>query len=310
MRRYTTRSRNLDVFALDYVLSQTKLEREDIPAQVSVAERKVLKYLASRLTGAGAIVDLGAGAGSSTRAMAEGAASNPAVASRSPAVVAYDWFALGPCHYADRSFKSSHSPEGSPSYLEDFRYFMGDHAELVDDVAGDIRTMQWDRGPIELLHVDLCKEHSIFAHIARTFFPHLVPGQSVLVHQDFSRPRLPWIHYSAGAMASVIEPFARVEGSVYYRVLDSPSAELIEYVADMTVLEMRKMARIGIENAVHVPAFESSHFTCLAELTDIYIDFWFVERAKARERLRAHPKLADFQLHYRGLVAEIEKSAT
>lgn len=296
------------MFDLSYVLSQTELEREDIPAQVTIAERKVLKYLASRLTGAGAIVDLGAGAGSSTRALAEGAASNPAIASRSPAVVAYDWFELGPYHYADRSFKSSHSPEGSPSYLEDFRYFMGEYGELVEDVAGDIRTMQWDRGPIELLHVDLCKEHSIFTHIARTFFPHLVPGRSILVHQDFSRPRLPWIHYSAGAMANVIEPFARVGGSVYYRVLDRPSAELIEHVADMSVPEMREMARIGIENATYAPAFEAPHFSCLAELTDIYIDFWFVEPATARGRLRAHPKLPDFERHYAGLVADIEKS--
>jgi hypothetical protein len=111
-------------------------------------------------------------------------------------------------------------------------------------------------------------------------------------------------------MASVIEPFARVGGSVYYRVLDGPSAELIEYVADMEVLEMREMARIGIENAFHVPAFNSSHFACLAELTDIYIDFWFVERAKARGRLRAHPDLVDFQQHYPELVAEIENAAT
>jgi hypothetical protein len=298
------------VFDLTDVLSRTKLEREDIPAQVTVAERKVLKYLASRLTGAGAIVDLGAGAGSSTRAMAEGAASNPAVASRSPALVAYDWFEFGPGRYASRSFKSSHSPVGDPSYLEDFRYFMGEYAKLVDDVAGDIKTVQWDRGPIELLHVDICKERSIFNHIARTFLPHLVPGRSILVHQDFSRPRLPWIHYSVGAMASVIEPFARVGGSVYYRVLDRPPAELIEHVADMKVDEMREMARIGIENASDVPAFNSSHFASLAELTDIYIDFWFIERAQARRRLREHSKLPDFQRHYPELVAEIENVAT
>jgi hypothetical protein len=36
---------NLDVFDLTDVLTRTKLEREDIPAQFTVAERKVLNLV-------------------------------------------------------------------------------------------------------------------------------------------------------------------------------------------------------------------------------------------------------------------------
>lgn len=284
------------------IVDITFLDRTDVPSQVTLAERKVLKHLASELDTDGAFVDLGSGAGSAALAIAEGLALRD---KPFPEFHAYDWFSLGPDHYATDKFKAISNPNDA-SFLPDFNHFLAPYLEHIQVHSGDIKKERWTGNPIGLLHVDICKDASIFNHIAREFFSSLIPG-AIFVHQDFSRPRLPWLHYSTGIMDSVLEPLGRTGSSVFYRIRQTPPAAMI---ADMTddrmALERRKeMVALGIERARSAPHVASEHFTCLAEFTDIYVDYWFNSRKVATERFLSSDKRQMFEKFYPELMPEI-----
>lgn len=289
---------------LAQILHETELDRTDIPSQVNVTERKVLKYLAANeMPNAQMVVDLGSGAGSACLAMAEGF---QAKGGSFPKIHAYDWFSIGPGHFATHKFKAV-SAQSDASFLEDFKHFLQPYLEHITVHSGDIKEERWDNGPIDLLFVDLCKDLPIFNHVAYEFFPRVAPG-SFLVHQDFSRPRLPWLHYSAGMMENVLEPLMRTGGSVFYRVRQMPSADLIAEIVspDLPIERRRAMAKKGIRNARPVQNHASGHFECLEELTDIYVDYWFADRKIAQERLKRSSSRGAFQKFYPELIAEIE----
>lgn len=291
--------------ALKQILQAVNLDRTDIPSQVTIPERKVLKYIgAYKLPNPRMIVDLGSGAGSATLAIAEGLALR---GEAFPPIHAYDWFSLGPGHYATEEFKAI-SAYDSASFLEDFKYFLRPYIDNITIHSGDILRERWKYGDIDLLFVDLCKDIRIFNHVAIEFFAHLKPG-SFLVHQDFSRPRLPWLHYSAGIMESNLQPLIRTGGSVFYKVIDRPSTDLISEMTDpnMPIEKRKAMARRGIENAIRIQSYNSEHFSCLAEFTDIYIDYWFNDRAVAKQRYLGSANLAALNKFYPELRAEIAR---
>lgn len=288
---------------LSRILAETVLDRTDIPSQVTIPERKVLKFLAAHeMPDARTVVDLGSGAGSACLAMAEGFSRRGGAF---PSIHAYDWFSVGPGHFATDKFKAISAP-GDASFLEDFKHFLRPYIDHITIHSGDIKQERWNKGKIDILFVDLCKDLPIFNHVAAEFFPHIEAG-SFLVHQDFSRPRLPWLHYSAGMMETLLEPLMRTGGSVFYRVNQKPSPEMLaEIVAhDLPIERRRAMARRGIETAAAVQHFASDHFVCLAELTDIYIDFWFNDRRVAKERYLQSKNQPMFQKFYPELVPEI-----
>ena len=71
---------------------------------------------------------------------------------------------------------------------------------------GDIREKGWGDDPIEILIVDAAKHADTGDHIAETFFPHLIPGRSLVVHQDFLNHRQPWIAVQMALFADYFEP--------------------------------------------------------------------------------------------------------
>jgi hypothetical protein len=58
---------------------------------------------------------------------------------------------------------------------------------------GDITRIGWDGGPIDVLFLDVLKSWEINDAVLRDFFPALVPGRSVIVHQDYAGGYMPWI---------------------------------------------------------------------------------------------------------------------
>lgn len=284
------------------IIDTTSLNRTDVPSQVTLAERKVLKHLASKLAVDGDVVDLGSGAGSAALAIAEGLALRD---ESFPEFHAYDWFSLGSDHYATNKFKAVSNPRDA-SFLADFEHFLSPYLAHIKVHSGDIKRERWTGRPIAFLHVDICKDVGVFNHIAREFFGSLVPG-AIFVHQDFSRPRLPWLHYSAGIMESIIEPVGRTGGSVFYRMLQTPPAGMIEEMTDgrIAVDRRKELVELGIERARLTPHVASEHFACLAEFTDIYVDYWFNSRIVAKERFLASDKRQMFEKFYPELTTEI-----
>jgi len=60
---------------------------------------------------------------------------------------------------------------------------------------------EWDGSRIDILFVDLAKTADLNIRIIEQFYPALVPGESLLVHQDFNFCWLPYIHISMQYLA-------------------------------------------------------------------------------------------------------------
>ena len=67
---------------------------------------------------------------------------------------------------------------------------------MVREVAGDIRQERWTSGPIDLLFVDILWGWDINQHVIREFYTSLIPGRSVIAHQDYIYSFYPWLPIS------------------------------------------------------------------------------------------------------------------
>ncbi|NGO74081.1 class I SAM-dependent methyltransferase [Streptomyces sp. YC504] len=183
---------------------------ENLPyTQCSAFELRFLYLLGKhRLTGAqGDLIELGSGGGGSTYAAALGLSENPEFDRSSAKLHAYDFFRVGKGTFAtEKFFAGGKAPDGQSSFLEDFQEVLGPFLDFVEIHAGDIweTSDPHEKRPIEFLHVDIAKTARVWTCVAERFLPRLRPG-SVLLHQDFAGPRLPWLHYSTGALLPYIE---------------------------------------------------------------------------------------------------------
>ncbi|KOU62801.1 hypothetical protein ADK57_23675 [Streptomyces sp. MMG1533] len=166
-------------------------------------------YLVGRhtLSGEGHIVELGSGGGGSTYALAMGLKESPVFDEKTGRLHAYDFFRVGKGTFAtEKFFTSGHKPEDDNSFLNDFRGRLEPFLPFLEIHAGDL----WqtsdpnDTTPVEFLHIDIAKTARVFRCVCERFLTRLRPG-SVVLHQDFAGPRLPWLHWSTGALLPYIE---------------------------------------------------------------------------------------------------------
>ncbi|WP_320780421.1 class I SAM-dependent methyltransferase [Streptomyces sp. CRN 30] len=182
---------------------------DSIPySQVSSWELRFL-YLLGRhhLTGADRLVELGSGGGGSTYALALGLRESPVFDERTGRLHAYDFFRVGKGTFAsEKFFTSGAKPQDDNSFLADFRERLAPFLPFLEIHAGDL----WqtsdpdDTTPVEFLHIDIAKTARVFRCVTERFLTRLRPG-SVVLHQDFAGPRLPWLHHSTGALLPYIE---------------------------------------------------------------------------------------------------------
>lgn len=183
---------------------------ENLPyTQVSTWELQFLYLLGRhRLSGRDRIVELGSGGGGSTYMLALGLHESPVFDEKTGRLHAYDFFRVGKGTFAsEKFFASGHKPEaGGNSFLDDFRTRLEPFLPFLEIHAGDL----WqtsdpdDTSPVEFLHIDIAKTARVFRCVSERFLTRLRPG-SVVLHQDFAGPRLPWLHHSTGALLPYIE---------------------------------------------------------------------------------------------------------
>jgi hypothetical protein len=77
---------------------------------------------------------------------------------------------------------------------------------------GDILTHQWSGAPVEILFIDVAKTWDIQRHLLREFFPHLIPGVSVVVQQDYFFVSCYWIHLIMESLSEYFRPAHVTEG--------------------------------------------------------------------------------------------------
>src|SRR6266568_5073263 len=220
-----------------------------IPTMLSKTERKLLYGLARGYAGGeGAIVDAGCFLGGSTAALLAG------VRDRSepwtgPPVESYDLFRVEaftlPKFFAD---------EPSISVGQSFRPRFDTHVARFDVPhvvhEGDITEIGWSGGPIDVLFLDILKSWQINDAVLRDFFPSLVPGRSVIVHQDYGWGDTPWIAITVELMRDslVLVDWMEWGSHVFFVERELPTAVLENGVSGLdldTKLELvdRAVAR-------------------------------------------------------------------
>ncbi len=154
-------------------------------------------YTRDRYTGAGEIVDLGCWMGATTIAFSKGLRKNLKLApgANQKRIHSYDlfqWHRTMDVNVAGTPLEGKYK-EGE-SFLAEFQSRTKPYEEHFTIHPGDVSKHPWSGGPIELLFVDAMKAPDTARVIVRDFYPHLIPGVSLVAHQDFAHFYTGWIH--------------------------------------------------------------------------------------------------------------------
>jgi hypothetical protein len=199
-----------------------------IPTMLSKTERKLLYGLArDYASGEGAIVDAGCFLGGSTAALLAGVRDRPRPWTGAP-VASYDLFRVE--EYTLGKFFSGDPPARvGDSFRERFdaHVVRFDVPHVVNE--GDITEIGWSGGPIDVLFLDVLKSPEINDAVLRDFFPSLVPGRSVIVHQDYGWGWMPWIPATVELMRDSLVLLDWMEwGSHVFFVADELPVDVIQ----------------------------------------------------------------------------------
>ncbi len=215
---------------------------------LTVAERKLLYWLGWRwYAGKGALVDLGSFLGSSTVALAAGLERG----GKAGTVHAYDLFEVS----RDKETQRFLGKEEGDSFLEDFEKTIRGHETRIRVYPGDIRKHPWTGGAVSLLFVDLAKSWEMNQSIIRGFYRHLVPGESLLIHEDFGNGWNPWLPVSMEYLGEYFEILADETPSRIYRCRKAiPEAVLtVDHKRDLdkaTRLSLMEQSLAGAEGSM------------------------------------------------------------
>jgi hypothetical protein len=79
--------------------------------------------------------------------------------------------------------------EMGQSFATIFQRATAEFADLIEVHSGDLLEQTWpSEVPIEILFVDVAKTLALSDKVLTEFFAHLIPGKSIVIHQDFYHP--------------------------------------------------------------------------------------------------------------------------
>jgi SAM-dependent methyltransferase len=174
----------------------------NIPTMLVPDELRLLHHLAENYaSGSGEIVDAGPFLGGSTVALAAGLRRNRNRGNR--IIHSFDRFEV------EEWTRGVYFPESTPagtSFREQFDRNIAPHAGLIEVHAGDICEQTWNGEPIEILFIDIAKHFKVCDWVTWQFFPHLIPGRSLVVQQDYLYHHwVGWLHVTMEYYADCFE---------------------------------------------------------------------------------------------------------
>jgi hypothetical protein len=211
-----------------------------MPAGMLGRVEGALLYFMARdyFKGFGEIIDAGAFLGASSYCLGKGLEDNAGLRSKSGRLHAYDLFELWReqestdrfmAYELKRIFGLNLSENESTLHL--YMANLGVLARHIRIYRGDITLMNWCGRPIEILFLDICKSRRIWQHILKTFYPSLIPGISVVIHQDYHHPLLPFIHVGQERLSPYFE-------IVEVKAEDSAAFKLVERIPERVLNEV------------------------------------------------------------------------
>jgi hypothetical protein len=195
--------------------------------------------------GHGEIVDGGPLLGLGTYALARGLAHNDHTADKYKRIYSFDlWLSAG--------FEGYTQDRGSStgSVLERFLEVNRDYLDEIYLSPGDLLTMKWETRPIEILFVDIAKSLDLNAWVLKNWFTSLIPGESILIQQDYVHFAEWWI---AVTMQYFWDYFERIEfvygASAVYRCIRSISPNEVTKFLKLSHADHTSLMRDAISTA-------------------------------------------------------------
>lgn len=190
-----------------------------VPTMLSPEEQRLYVWLTSHWArDAGAVVDLGCFAGGSTARLAAG----QNAAGLSAPIHAYDRFTADERVKKKVLYPAGVAPFAGHDILPLARRLLAPWDGRIAFHPGEIEDNGWPGEPIEILALDACKSTAATDAIAAAFFPYLIPGRSIVVHQDFLQWNQPWLAAQMELLAEHFTPLAHVAPSSMVYLCDSP----------------------------------------------------------------------------------------
>ena len=178
----------------------------NVPTMLVPDELRLLHYLAdSYYTGAGAIIDAGCFLGGSTLALADGLRRNlrRRNLNDAPLIHSYDRFMIEEWTLG-QFFPGEH--KAGETFRPLFDRHTAGYASLINVHDGDILLAPWTGGPIEILFIDIAKSPAVCDWVTWQFFPHLIPGKSIVIQQDYLYHHwVAWLHVTMEFYADYFE---------------------------------------------------------------------------------------------------------
>lgn len=179
----------------------------EVPSMLTPRERRLYVWLAAKWArGEGAVVDLGCFVGGSTACLAQGFA----LAEREGRVHAYDRFTANESAKEKFLYSAGVPRFAGSDTLALAQRLLQPWEGRVTFHRGDILDQRWCGGPVELLVIDIAKSTAIADHVAAQFFGALIPGRSILVHQDYLHDVQPWLPAQMELLKDHFTPLAHV----------------------------------------------------------------------------------------------------
>jgi hypothetical protein len=216
--------------------------RDDVHARSMLTMDEIaLLYALARdhYRGEGKIVDLGPLLGVGTYAMARGLGQNRHVRDTRSAIYSYDLFRdENMMHFLPES-----DAGGMGSVFWRFLEINRDHLDTIVPVPGDFLAMRWIGAPIEVLFIDLAKTWSLNRHVLQHCFPHLIPGHSIVVQQDYVHVGEPWVALTMEFLDEYFERLYFIYGaSAVYRLRKPIPSDLL--ATDLEALPLAEIDRL------------------------------------------------------------------
>lgn len=233
-----------------------------VPSMLSPEESQLYHWLGRSVRGTGATVDLGAFAGGSAARLLSGLA----LSGQPHHLFAYDHFRSSAAVWAKHLPGHPVPATDDNDILPIARQHLAPWAGQATLVPGDIATSRWTGGPIEILAVDAAKGSAIADHIAAEFFPALVAGRSVLIHQDYLMPAQPWLPAQMVMLADHFLPMAKVaKDCVAFLCLSPPTPEALIAARTDILTDGQLMQRVRAAAKWHEGMIPRDRFKAMLE---------------------------------------------
>ena len=224
----------------------TKLPNEPV-GMLDIHEASLFYELAKQaFSGRGTIVDAGSFLGRSAFYFAHGLKANPHFSAARDRIHCFDNFVVNEENtvYFFRTQLGLDLKVGD-STRSVFDQQVASVRDTLTIHAGDFHAEKWNGGPIEILMVDVAKSESLWCHLVEQMFPHLIPGVSLVIHQDYHHPWLPHIHVVMEYLAEYFEVLVpRVDCSIVFRCRKAVPESMLRRVVAYEFTHQEQLALI------------------------------------------------------------------